>query len=612
MKKIFKKIVSAIAIMSMISGCGSDGVATYDTKNYVDFYLIGSDFSSLNYISSHLAIDISATQNIVDGLVETDKYGQIVGLIAESWTHENYQTWTFKIKKGVQWSTSDGEVYGEVTADDFVYAVEYLLDPTNGATSNLHFAYLLEGAEDYFNQMREIGSADFSKVGVKAIDTYTVQYTCTTPMSYFLSAVGYSSFKPLNRAYVESIEDKDGVPGTLRFGTSKDLILYNGPYILTEAILDNQRILTKNENYHAPETVPFDTVTCLAIKDTESSLEYFERGDLSRAVLSATQTVKKQEEESPYLVQLPLSSSIYGMLLNNQGEYEGAEDMNKAVDNENFRKSLMYAVDSDQFNEVSIPGDVSSVRATTITAEDFIYTEDGIDYCQLGDLAKWANIDYLYDEQKALEYKEKAIEELKAQGVTFPVVYKTTVPSGNEVEMMKAQILENNLEEILGEDYIDVVIGEYSTSWFSEIMAENDYTVYLRGWGPDFKDPSNILGVWTSDSGQMNDLVMHWVYDEFDQMFEAANEIYDDVTARYTAFANAEAWLLEHAYFIPMTTNGGTYTMTTINPYSKAYTKGDSTRYTHWEAYDHALTTDEIAQMKAEWEVARSEVLGNN
>ena len=614
--KTFKKIMAAMMAMIMMTGCSNSNTVkydqTFDTKNYKDFITIGNDVNSFNYLASHLAVNLVLAQNLNDGLVETDKYGNIVGQLATDWKTDDYQTWTFNLKKGVKWSDSEGKVVGEVKADDFVYAIEYILNPKNGVTSNLHFAYLLDGAKEYYDQMNATGSADFSQVGVKAIDDYTVQYKCTTPMFYFLSALTYTSFKPASRAFVTSIEQKNGLSGEERFGTTKDLIWYCGPYILEDFILDTEKTLVKNENYHDIDNVTFDTVKILAIKDNESALEYFERGELSRAPLSAVQVKSQQDKNSPYLIQMPLSSSTYGLLLNNQGAYEGAEDTNKAVNNENFRKSLMYGIDSDAYNEVTILGDVQAVRATTVTAEDYIYTEDGVDYTQLGKLKDWANTDYLYDPDKAVDYKNKAMKELKAEGVTFPIKFVNVYAAGNETEAQKAAILEDCLENTLGEDYIDVVNETYATNWFSEVMATNDYTVYVRGWGPDFKDPSNILGVWQSNSGQMNDLVMHYNIPEFDTMYAKANAIYDDVIKRYEAFAECEVYLLDHAYYIPVVTNGGSYQVTTVNLYSKAYTKGDSQRYTGWEVYDHAITAEEMAEFKATWETERAKVLGSN
>lgn len=612
----FKKMMIAAMAAMMMTGCGggkTDEVvydATYDTKNYKDYISSGTDFESLNYLTSYLAVDGRLVQNFVDKLVAVDKYGQIVPNVAETIDHnEDYSVWTFKIREGVKWFKQDGSVYGEVTADDFVYSVEYILNPEN-VSGNIEMTTLIKGAKDYYKKMCAGEPADFSTVGVKAIDKYTVEYTMEGGgKPYFSSVLTYGSYAPANREFIESIPDADGIPGTKRFGSTTDLFLYCGPYIMTEYIRDNSKTLTKNKEYWNAENVPFDTVTIIAIKDAEQALEYFERGELSYATLSATQVESQMRKNNKYLVQLPLASSVYGMLLNNAGTYEGSEDTNKAISNENFRKALFYGIDSDQYNEVGTAGDATTVRGYGFTAQNFMFTEDGKDYTSLGELAKWQT--YHFDADKALEYKEKAMQELKAEGVTFPVKFLNSIKAGNETEGNKAQVFESILEETLGKDFIDVETVEYPTSWFTDVRDKGNYTVYLKGWGPDYKDPINILNTMTTTSGQINDgvnlsaAVTHFSDPVFDKMVEDANAITTDVTARYTAFANAEAYLLEHAYFVPMFTGGGSYQVTTINRYSKPFSNGDSTHYVGWDAKDHAITTEEMEQYKAEWEADR-------
>ena len=612
-----KKIMTAAVAAMMLAGCGSSsGVsydAEYDPKNYKDFITIGTDFESLNYLTSYLAVDGRLTTNFVDGLVQTDRYGQIVPCLAESFDHnDDYSVWTFKLRKGLKWVTVDGEEYGEVTADDFTYAIEYILDPEN-VSGNLEMTFLIDGSKDYYVKKKNGENPDFASVGVKALDDYTIEYTMQDGgKPYFLSAITYSSFKPANRKFIESIPEKDGVPGTRRFGSTADLLLYCGPYIMTKYVRDNTKTLTKNEKYWDIDNVPFDTVEIIAIKDQESALEYFERGELSRATLSATQVIAQQNKNNPYLVQQALGVSEYGMLLNNAGTYDGAENTNKAINNENFRKALFYGIDSDQYNEVSTPGDVTTVRGYGFTAQNFVYTEDGKDYTSLGELAKWQ--EYHYNPDLAKEYRDKAKAELEAEGVTFPIRFINSAPAGNETEANKAAVFESCLEEVLGADFIDVETVEYPTSWFTDIRDKGNYTVTVKGWGPDYKDPINVLNTMTSNSGQINDAVnlssavTHFSVPEFDEMVAKANAITTDVTERYTAFANAEAYLLEHAYFIPMTTTGGTYEVTTINRYSKAFTGGDSTRYVGWEAKDHAITAEEMDGYKAEWDAKRKEL----
>ena len=90
---------------------------------------------------------------------------------------------------------------------------------------------------------------------------------------------------------------------------------------------------------------------------------------------------------------------------------------------------------------------------------------------------------------------------------------------------------------------------------------------------PDYLDPFNILGTFRSN-GQMNNAeditagqYSHFNDPTFDQMIAEADAIVDDLDARYLAFANAEAYLLEHAYFIhymQLVHSGGVSSINTI------------------------------------------------
>lgn len=612
-----RKVITAAMAMMMLAGCGGNDTvsydATYDTKNYKDYIVAGKDFESLNYLTSYLAVDGRLTTNFVDYLVTTDQYGQTIPCLAESWEpNEDYSVWTFNLRKGVKWVTRDGQEYGEVKADDFVYAVEYILNPEN-VSGNLEMTFLIQGAKEYHQNKVDGKDASMEDVGVKAIDDYTVQYTMENGgKPYFISAAQYSSFRPANREFIESIPDQNGIPGTRRFGSTADLMLYCGPYLMEDYVRDNSKTLVKNEKYWDQEATLFDTVSIISIKDEESALEYFERGELNYAPLSATQVVSQQNKGNKYLVQQDLARSVYGMLLNNAARFEGAENSNKAMNNENFRKALFYGIDSDQYNEVATPGDVTSVRGYGFTAKNFVTTEDGRDYTSLGELAKWQ--EYHFKPELAQKYRDKAKAELEAQGVTFPIKFVVNAKSGDETDTNKLVVFESCLEEVLGEDFIDVQIDTYAQSWFTDVRDKGNYSVYLKGWGPDYKDPINVLNTMTNTSGQINDAynlegaVTHFDIPEFTKMVEEANKITTDVTKRYTAFANAEAYLLEHAYFVPMTTTGGNFMVTSVNRYSKPFTGGDSTRYVNWDVKDHAITTEEMDGYRQEWEAKRKEL----
>ena len=143
-----KSLSILLAIGLFLTGCTSKEV-TYDPKNFNDYFLIGRDYQTLNQLTSMSAADLKIIANIADGMTETDSYGNKIGALAESWEHnDDFTVWTFKLKEAT-WSNQQGEVIAPVTAQDFVYAASYVLDPEM-ASSNAEYLFLFEGAKDYY------------------------------------------------------------------------------------------------------------------------------------------------------------------------------------------------------------------------------------------------------------------------------------------------------------------------------------------------------------------------------------------------------------------------------------------------------------------------------
>jgi len=606
-----KSVGLMLGAVLALSACSSDTTMTYDPKNYVDYIVSGQEYSTLNYLNSYSAADLRVTSNLVDGLMETDIYGRLVGSLADKWEHnEDYSVWTFHVREGMKWYTSAKEEYAEVTADDFVYAAEFILDPINASGNANSYLGVIEGASEYYEKKTNGENVDFSMVGVKALDKYTVQYTMAggKGVPYFDSATCYCAFYPANREYVESQEKTDA--GTSKFGIDKDHILYNGAFILDQCTLEQEKTFVKNEGYWDKDHVTFDTVKVLFYKDQESVYEAFKRGETSYSPLMSSQAKKLYEEGNENLVQKDLTSWNKVVFLNNKTEY--SEDTNKALSNLNFRKSLFYGIDRDMYNEVANPINPKSIEGFSYTASDFVYTSDGTDYTQLGKLKDWQTPQF--DMSKAEAYKAKAIEELEAEGVTFPVKLVYQSKAGNETEANRAAMLKEAVEA-LGSDYVEVELKEYQT--WADVRNSGDYAFQVGGWGPDWADPVNLMISIKTNAGTMNSYenhlnygISHWNYPEFDAMVEEADKI-TDKDERYLAFANVEAWLLENAYYIPLYQEGGTYEMTTVNNYTKMHT-GVGLDQFKWKgivAYDHVITTEENEAFKKEWQAAREEAM---
>ncbi len=616
-----RTLMALLAGLLILSGCGGgsssdDMPSGYDTNTFVDYIYSGQEYQTLNYLTSWSAVDFYVTANCVDGLLEYDKYGIIQPSLAESYEHnDDYSVWTFKLREGVKWLNSSREEVAEVTADDFVYAAEYILDPINASFNVNSFLGVIEGADEYYAAMENGETPDFDTVGVKALDKYTVQYTMDngkgTP--YFDSAVTYAAYEPANREYVEGLPKGD--TGAAQFGIDKDHILYNGAYILDNVVLENEKTFTKNEEYWDAEHVTVDTIKVLHYRDQESIYEGFMRGDVYRCPILTTTAQRLYDEGNPYLIQTDLGAGVRYMTFNNRTKY--SEDVNKALSNLNFRKSLFHGFDRAAYNETTNPINPESIEAFGFSGSDFVYNDEGVDYTMIGALKDWHTSQY--DVDKALEYKEKAMAELESEGVTFPVDLIYQYQSGNETTANQAALVKQIIEDNLGTDYITVTLKEYASGGWADVRFDGDYAIAFGGWSPDWGDPVNNLTCMMTNAGTANEYEdyenagnCHWNYPEYDQLVQEADKI-TDKDARYEAFAKAEAYLIENAYFVPLAQGGGTYTMQNYNTYSRIHTGVgiDQFKYKGIEVYDHVITAEENAQLKSEWEAAREEAMKN-
>lgn len=174
----------------------------------------------------------------------------------------------------------------------------------------------------------------------------------------------------------------------------------------------------------------------------------------------------------------------------------------------------------------------------------------------------------------AEQSKQLAIEELSAQGVSFPIELTLAVAAGNGTQAQGARLMQEAIQA-LGTDYVTVTLVEYSSATLTQQRQDGEFALAISGWIPDYADPFNhlasIMTDGTMNNGQTTSLGWsHWNYTEFDEMVNAADAIVD-LQERYTAFANIESWLNENAYYIPLYQSGGTYIVTSLNEFTRIY-----------------------------------------
>lgn len=529
------------------------------------------EIASLNYLVSASAAEIGLAANLVDSLIEFDRYGSIQPALATHWeAAEDGMTWTFHLRQGVWWYTWQGEPYAEVTADDFVAALEYVLNPANKSkTANIVYR-VIDNAEEYYRGE----STDFAQVGVRAVDRYTLEYRLKQPVPYFLSMLNYVCFFPANRQFLNQTGD--------RFGTDSKTLLYNGAYILAELEFHSRRLLRKNEHYWDSGNVFISSIRGQYNAEAAAlAPELFLRGEVSFAAIPSMYIDEWMQDPDKRRLVRPGRPSFYTFFyaFNFRPRYDemyNPDNWRLAANNVNFRKSLFHALNRTAAMLTADPYFPQNRLSNTITPRNFA-AAGGIDYTQMGELARHANTESFAPEL-ALAYKKKARAELEGT-VTFPVQVVMPYNTGSSDWVHRVQVVEQQLENLLGRDYIEVVLMPHPPAGFlNGTRRAGNYSLMEVNWGPDYADPETYTDPFKR-GGNYNfpeyiteqDARGRNLYRVYEQMVERGRAEVDDIVKRYHLFADAEAYLIEQAFVIPYGQGSGGYVASWLNPFDAPY-----------------------------------------
>ena len=637
-----KRLISLLLILAMtftLAACGGNGNGSADSDSdspYVENatyrYLYSREAATMNYLKTSTTDDFKSSANFVDTLIEYDQYGIEQPCLAESWTSsDDGLTWTFNLRKGVKWYDNQGNEYGEVTADDFVYGIQYVLTPKNESNTVDNVCNVIKNARAYYNG----DIKDFSKVGVRAVDDYTLEYTLSESCPYFLSVLTYVCFMPANRQFVESCGDS--------FGTSADTLLYCGAYICESWEPQANSIWVKNENYWDKDNVYIARIegTYNAEADTLAP-EMYKRGEIDEANITTSILDDWLNDESTKDSVRPNRPTYDAMwwFFDFEPKFDkqyDSENYKLAVNNAAWRKSIAKGIDKVKAMACYDPYSPEVCMMNTITPPNFV-SIDGKDYTQIGELADISN-NNSFNEEEALKYKEQAIKELKEAGCKFPVVvpyyYRTDEVNQDSV----AQVVEQQLEGLLGSDYIDLVlIAGPATNYTTEVRSTGKFGFIEEGWGPDYADPETYAEPWGVDwsynwtnSCTDPDYLTGYKYTKedykngiitekdsigktqkvYDKMILEAKAEKTDLTKRYELFAKAEAWLIEEAFVIPLRVHSNGYVASKLSVFDGEYSPFGVCvwKYKGKHVMKEAMSMDEYNEQYSAWESERADAL---
>ena len=629
MKKVLSMILVLAAMLSLVAIVPA---SADEITDLLDYQTAANEMETFCYQYSQKAVDLNVLSNCYDHLLTNDENGTLLPNIAKTWyADEAGTTWTFELNSGVTWVDHQGNYKADCVAMDFATGLEWVLNYAKNAAANTSMPIqMIEGAEDYYTFTKvytEIYGADAAKaltaedmmkvVGVTVPNDTTITFTTTDVMSYFPTLACYNCLAPLSAKLIEEI----GVDGY--FGASYDTMWYNGPYTITYYVHQNEKVLTRNESYWNKDNVKlFDTVTIKMVESVNNAYEMFMAGDLHYIELSESMITMIMNDPSHefYNSLVPMLPTKYSynwkfnyVKLNEDGTPD--ENWNKAAASENFRQSIYWGLDMTPYLSRINTVDPLSCQNYVYTMPNLVAKSDGTEYSTM--VLDKIGLSYSsesyprYDADKAAAYKQAAIEELTAEGVTFPIELVWYYKASDDNAKDNAAVIAQMFSDCLGDDYIVVTPKTYMTSSTKEVYNPQLHSITSSGWGADYADPVNFLGqeidfddnayyaVTYNNVDQATDPELKAQLKEFTDLVNAAHAITDDNDKRYEAFAEAEAYFINHALCIPTYFNKGIQ-ITCINDFSKINSLYgvQSERYVGWETNDAVYTAEEYAALQ--------------
>lgn len=621
-----------------LAACSGSGSSAKGEKTFS--YIYETDPDNLNYLTTGKAATSNITSNVIDGLLENDRYGNFVPSMAEDWSvSKDGLTYTYTLRKDAKWYTSEGEEYAEVKAQDFVTGLKYAADKKSDGL------YLVQESIKGLDAYVKGEITDFSQVGIKALDDYTVQYTLNKPESFWNSKTTMGVLAPVNEEFLNSKGDD------FAKGTDSSSILYNGPFLLKSIVAKSSVEFAKNPNYWDKDNVHIDKVKLSFWdgQDTNKPTEAFKDGSFTMARLFPTSAsyaetekafkdniVYTQQDSTTYLVGTNIDRQSYKYTSKTTDEEKTSTK--KALLNKDFRQALAFGFDRTAYaSQVNGASGATKLLRNLFVPPTFVQA-DGKNFGEMvkdklvtyGD--EWSNVnlddaqDGLYNPDKAKAEFAKAKTALQAEGVKFPIHLDMPVDQTNTTKVQRVQSFKQSVEENLGSDNVVVDIQQLqkddvqNITYFAETAAGEDWDISDNvGWSPDFADPSTYLDIIKPsvgentktylgfDSGTNNTAAKQVGLEDYEKMVMEAGEETTDVSKRYEKYAAAQAWLTDSALLIPTTSQTGRPMLSKMVPFTLPFAysgnKGmsEALLYKYLDVQDKAVTTEEYQKAQENW-----------
>ncbi len=674
MKKFLALLLAVVMVLSL-AACGSEAPAPAPTEAPAEqpaetpaeqpaeeptaepveeytgpdtFSMIANfDITTLDYVYNNKSSNGDYVNNFVEGLLTQDNHGKLVPGMASEWScNDDASEWTFTIRDDAVWSTSAGEEYDAVTAEDFVTGLKHAVD-SKSETLGL-VADLIVGLREYSD-----GTGKWEDVGIKA-DGNQLTYTLTGPCGYFDGMTTYTILWPINAEFLESKGSDFGA-------VEPDSILYNGCYILSSLVPAQEVRFDANPNYYDAKNVFVQhvVVTYSDGKDPAQNFNMFVNGEVTSTTVnqSLPEVVAKAAELYPdnQYRSMTTATSYWGAfnwdrqmyaLYNDPSVSTTSKtdaqkaDAKAAILNADFRRAVYAAYSAHAVEAITLGEEhADGVIRNTLVPYTFQTTSDGRTYGSIVEkyaaelVADYEGIDLndghdaWYNPELAKTFAERAKEELGDSVSEWPIHIDVPVYAASENQKNMQLAMKKSVEDAIG-DYVVIDLqflegnsSVYYSSFYNQPTGEDNSIdlVFGAGWGPDYGDPLTYRHCFDVHDGDMLNysginIESQGQSEEQKAVLETlglneVQEIVDQATAatgdeRIELFAKAEAMLLTNGILRPYATSGANISISKVKPFTVGYGLYGQAAYNQVPYFKYMQLLDEPVTA-AEYEAAK-------
>jgi oligopeptide transport system substrate-binding protein len=489
---------------------------------------LGSEVETLDPTMVESVGADNAASDLFEGVTVMDHDGKIVPGVAEKWEQKDATTWVFHLRKNAKWSNGQS-----VTANDFVYGIQRLVDPKVASPYSTTFGgFLLNGNEII------AGKKPPSALGVRAIDANTLEVKTPFPVLFLPDLLSRSNFSPIYRPAIEKFGKDWTKPGN---------IVTNGAFQLKDWQVNSKIVVTRSPTYWDRANVQLTQVTYLPVEDENTDVKLFQSGDNDMTYQLPTSTYEKYRKQFPNDIR---NSLILGT------RYYGFNNRDALLKDVRVRKALSMVIDRD-------------VLAQRVTADGqtplYGLLPKGVKGAEVTNY-EWAT----WPMAKRVEEAKKLLDQAGVKpGMKLRFAYNTS-----DYNKKMALFVVSEWKTKLG---LQTDLESMEFKVLLKKRHDGDYQIARNGWVGDYNDATTFLQLVQCKSEQNDNFNCN---PKADQLIADANQLTDEVK-RSQMQTQASKMIMDDYPMLPLLQYG-------LPRLVKSYVGGYSTKNPtdHWISKD--------------------------